>query len=131
VQGATPKTDPDLVQQRRVVDAFLAASRNGDFDALLEVLDPDVVFRADRGRLAAAVEAPALVTGAEDVARVILSRGSRFARFARPAIVNGNAGVVVAPNDRPIAVVGFTVTGGRIVEIDLIADPEKLERLPL
>jgi RNA polymerase sigma-70 factor (ECF subfamily) len=129
VRGATPRTDPDLEQQRKVVDAFLAASRNGDFQALLEVLDPDVVFRADRGRLA--VEAPALVRGAQDVARQILSRGSRFAPFARPAVVNGNAGVVVAPAGKPIAVVGFTVADGRIVEIDLIADPEKLSGLSL
>jgi RNA polymerase sigma-70 factor (ECF subfamily) len=132
VRGATPKMDPDLAEQRRVVDAFLAASRNGDFEALIEVLDPDVVFRADRGRLAAGIDAPALVTGAEDVARqVVLARGSRFAPYARPAIVNGTAGVVVAPAGRPIAVVGFTVARGRIVEIDLIADPEKLARLPL
>jgi RNA polymerase sigma factor (sigma-70 family) len=131
VRGATPKTDPDLAEQRKVVDAFLAASRNGDFDALIEVLDPDVVFRADRGRLAAAIEAPALVTGAEDVARQILSRGSRFAPLAWPAIVNGTAGVVVAPAGRPVAVVGFTVARGRIVEIDVIADPEKLAGLQL
>ena len=129
VRGATPRTDPDLAQQRKVVDAFLTASRNGDFEALLEVLDPDVVFRADRGRLAAG--APALVRGAQDVARQILSRGSRFAPFGRPAIVNGNAGVVVAPAGKPIAVVGFTVADGRIVEIDVIADPEKLGGLEL
>src|SRR5437899_10330322 len=108
VRGATPRTDPDLAQQRKVVDAFLAASRNGDFEALLEVLDPDVVFRVDRGRLAAR-EAPPIVTGARDVAGQVLSRGSRFAPFGRPAIVNGNAGVVVAPAGKPIAVVGFTV----------------------
>jgi RNA polymerase sigma factor (sigma-70 family) len=131
VRGATPKTDPDLAEQRKVVDAFLAASRNGDFDGLLEVLDPDVVFRADRGRLAAGTGAQALATGAEQVAEQILSRGSRFAPFARPAIVNGHAGVVVAPAGKPIAVVGFTVVRGRIVEIDLIADPDKLAGLSL
>jgi RNA polymerase sigma factor (sigma-70 family) len=131
VRGATPKTDPDLAEQRKVVDAFLAASRNGDFDGLLEVLDPDVVFRADRGRLAAGTGAQARVTGAEQVAEQILSRGSRFAPFARPAIVNGHAGVVVAPAGKPIAVVGFTVVRGRIVEIDLIADPDKLAGLSL
>jgi RNA polymerase sigma-70 factor (ECF subfamily) len=129
VRGATPRTDPDLAQQRKVVDAFFAASRNGDFEALLEVLDPDVVFRADRGRLG--VAAPTIVTGAENVARQILERGSRFAPFGRPAIVNGNAGVVVAPAGKPVAVVGFTVTDGRIVEIDVIADPEKLGGLSL
>jgi RNA polymerase sigma factor (sigma-70 family) len=124
VRGATPRTDPDLAQQRKVVDAFLAASRNGDFEALLEVLDPDVVFRVDRGRLG--VAGPRVVTGAEKVARQVLSRGSRFAPYGRPAIVNGNAGVVVAPAGAPIAVVGFTVADGRIVEIDVIADPDKL-----
>jgi RNA polymerase sigma-70 factor (ECF subfamily) len=129
VRGATPQTDPDLAEQRRVVDAFLAAARDGDFDGLIKVLDPEVVFRADRGRLAAAVEASPLVTGAKEVAEQVLSRGMRFARFARPAIVNGNAGVVVTPKDEPIAVIGFTVAQGRIVEIDLIADPEKLPGL--
>jgi RNA polymerase sigma factor (sigma-70 family) len=127
VRGATPRTDPDLREQRRVVDAFLAASRAGDFEALLEVLDPDVVFRADVGPRVARMP----VHGAEEVARTILARGSRMAPFARPAIVNGNAGVIVVPADRPIAVVGFGVASGRIVEIDLIADPAKLRRLRL
>jgi RNA polymerase sigma-70 factor (ECF subfamily) len=127
VRGATPRTDPDLEQQRKVVDAFLAASRNGDFEALVEILDPDVVFRIDRGRLG--VTGPRIVTGAEKVARQVLSRGSRFAPFGRHAVVNGSAGVVVAPAGRPIAVVGFTVAEGRIVEIDVIADPEKLGAL--
>ena len=122
VQGAAPVTDPDLREQRRVVDAFLAASRAGDFEALLEVLDPEVVFRADVGRR----EARMPVAGAANVARTILARGSRLAPYARPAIVNGNAGVIVVPGERPIAVVAFTVTEGRIVEIDLVADPRKL-----
>ena len=126
VQGATPRTDPDLREQRRVVDAFLAASRAGDFEALLEVLDPDVVFRADLG----AREARPTVEGAEAVAQRILTRGSRFAPHARPAIVNGNAGVIVVPGTKPIAVVGFSVADGRITEIDLIADPAKLARMP-
>src|SRR5215467_13642616 len=91
VQGATPRTDPDLREQRRVVDAFLAAARNGDFEALLEVLDPDVVFRADTGPH----DARAPVIGAENVAHRVLARGSRLAPYARPAIVNGNAGVIV------------------------------------
>ena len=125
VRGATPRTDPDLREQRRVVDAFLAASRAGDFEALLKVLDPDVVFRADRGPRGVRVP----VTGAEEVAETILARGSRFAAYARPAIVNGNAGVIVVPGQKPIAVVSFSVAGGRIVEIDLVADPAKLRRL--
>jgi RNA polymerase sigma-70 factor (ECF subfamily) len=125
VRGATPRTDPDRREQRRVVDAFLAASRAGDFEALLKVLDPDVVFRADRGPRGVRVP----VTGAEEVAQTILARGSRFAAYARPAIVNGNAGVIVVPGEKPIAVVSFSVAGGRIVEIDLVADPAKLRRL--
>ena len=127
VQGATPRTDPDLREQRRVVDAFLAASRAGDFEALLEVLDPDVVFRIDTGPFGD--RRP--IVGAHDVAQRILARGSRLAPHARPAIVNGNVGVIVVPGTTPIAVVGFAVAGGRIVEIDLVADPEKLARLEL
>jgi RNA polymerase sigma-70 factor (ECF subfamily) len=127
VQGATPRTDPDLREQRRVVDAFLAASRAGDFEALLEVLDPDVVFRIDTGPHGD--RAP--VVGARPVAERILARGSRLAPHARPAIVNGNAGVIVVPGDVPVAVVGFAVAGGRIVEIDLVADPAKLARVGL
>jgi RNA polymerase sigma factor (sigma-70 family) len=125
VRGSTPRTDPDLREQRRVVEAFLAASRAGDFEALLEVLDPDVVFRADGGRR----DRRPPVVGAADVARTILARGSRFAPYAWPAIVNGNAGVIVVQATKPIAVVGFTVAGGRIVEIDLVADPVKLRRI--
>jgi RNA polymerase sigma factor (sigma-70 family) len=124
VRGATPVSEPDLRRQREVVDAFLAASRAGDFEALLEVLDPDVVFRIDAGGIAPRARPP--VVGAEAVARQVLSRGARFAEFARPAIVNGGAGFVIVPVDRPFAVVGFNVSDGRIVEIDLIADPEKL-----
>jgi RNA polymerase sigma-70 factor (ECF subfamily) len=121
VQGAAPAPDPDLAEQRRVVDAFLAAARAGDFDALIEVLDPDVVFRIDtRAREREAVE------GADAVAAQILTRGRPFAPLGRPAIVNGAAGVIVMPGDRPIAVVGFTVANGRIAEIDVIANPDKL-----
>ena len=131
VQGSVPDSDPDLVEQRRLVDAFLAAARVGDFDALVAVLDPDVVLRADRGRLPVAARRPAVVRGAAEVARQVLSGGRRFAPFARPAVVNGGAGFVVVPRRRPIAVAGFTVAGGRIVEIDLVADPEKLKALTI
>jgi len=127
VQGATPRTDPDLREQRRVVDAFLAASRAGDFEALLEVLDPDVVFRIDTGPHG---DRPPVV-GARPVAERILARGSRLAAHARPAIVNGNAGVIVVPGNVPVAVVGFAVAEGRIVEIALIADPAKLANVGL
>ncbi len=124
VRGASPQTDPDVREQRRVIDAFLAASRAGDFEALLEVLDPDVVFRLDTGGVAPRARPP--VEGAEAVAAQILERGMPFAPFARPAIVNGNAGVIVIPREKPVAVVGFVVTDGRIAEIDVIADPAKL-----
>jgi RNA polymerase sigma-70 factor (ECF subfamily) len=122
VQGAAPVQEPDLSRQREVVDAFLAASRAGDFDALVAVLDPDVVFRTD-------VRPP--ITGAAAAARQVIARGMRFAPLARHALVNGAAGVVVGPHDRPIAVVGFTITGDRIVEIDLVTSPETLKRLTL
>ena len=125
VQGQAPRPDADLAKQRKVVDAFLAASRAGDFEGLIAVLDPDVVFRADRGPAGK----PTSVEGAAAVAQQVLARGSRFAPFARPAIVNGAAGVVVAPGRKPIAVVGFTVAAGRIAEIDVIADPAKLRGL--
>ena len=124
VQGAAPSPDADLARQREVVDAFLAASRAGDFEALVAVLDPDVVFRSDRGLTSPLAGPP--VTGAAVVAEMILERGSRFAPDARPALVNGTAGFVVVRNRRPFAVVGFTVSNGRIAEIDLITDPEKL-----
>jgi RNA polymerase sigma-70 factor (ECF subfamily) len=124
VQGANPALDADLSDQRAVVDAFLAASRAGDLQGLLAVLDPDVVFRADTGP--AQRDARPTTRGASAVARRVLSRGSRLAPHARPALVNGAAGVVVGPPGRPFAVVGFTVSGGRITQIDLITDPAKL-----
>jgi RNA polymerase sigma-70 factor (ECF subfamily) len=128
VRGATPVVEPDVKRQRQVVDAFLAAARGGDFEGLVAVLDPEVVFRADRGRLAVA-DAPPVVTGAAAVAEQILARAPRFARFARPATVNGAAGLLVVSRDRPIAVLGFTISHDRIVELDLIADPDKLSAL--
>ena len=127
VRGAHPSSDVDLREQRRVVDAFLAASRAGDFDALLDVLDPDVVFRIDAGGIGPRARPP--VEGAEAVAAQILERGAPLAPYARPAIVNGAAGVVVVPHDKPIAVVGFVIARGRITEIDLVADPAKLPDL--
>jgi RNA polymerase sigma factor (sigma-70 family) len=129
VRGAAPEPDRDLERQREVVDAFLAASRGGDFEGLLAVLDPDVVFRIDGGGIGPRAREP--VVGAEAVARQILERGTPFAPLARPAIVNGAAGAVVGRGDRPFAVVSFTVADGRIVEIDVIADPAKLERARL
>ena len=127
VRGATPKEDADLAQQRKLVDAFLAASRDGDFQALVAILDPDVVFRVDAGGRGPNAREP--ITGPEAVARQVLARGRPFARFARPARVNGRAGVVIAPGGHPLAVAGFTTAHGRIVAIDLITDRDKLPRL--
>jgi RNA polymerase sigma-70 factor, ECF subfamily len=127
VRSASPNPDADVGAQRKVVDAFLAASRAGDFEALLAVLDPDVVFRLDVGDVPTLARAP--VVGAEPVAKQILERGTPFAPFARPALVNGAAGAIVVRAGRPLAVVGFTVAGGRVAAIDVVADPEKLRGL--
>src|SRR5215218_9612853 len=126
VRGAAPSPDADLGRQREVVDAFLAAARNGDFDALLAVLDPEVVLRADPG----AAGTSRVVRGARAVAGQALTF-SQFAPFARLALVNGAAGLVTAPEGRPLSVMGFTVRRGKVVEIDLLADPERLGRLEL
>jgi RNA polymerase sigma factor (sigma-70 family) len=127
VQGAAPNPDTDPARQRKIVDAFLAASRAGDFDALLALLDPDVVFRADTGSISPFARPP--ITGDAAVAAQVLSRGSRLAPQARPALVNGTAGLVVGPRRKPFAVVGFTIAHGRIVAIDLITNPDKLRGL--
>ncbi len=125
VQGAATVPDADLAHQRGVVDAFLAASRGGDFDALLAVLDPDVVLRSD----SAAVHSGASreVRGAPAVARQFSGR----AREAQPALVNGAVGLVWAPGGRPRVVFGFTITRGKIIAIDMVADPERLGQLDL
>jgi RNA polymerase sigma-70 factor (ECF subfamily) len=126
VQGSAPVTEPDPARQRQVVDAFFSAARDGDFEALVSVLDPEVVLRSDRG----ALPGSAVVRGAEAVA----SQALMFAgpeRMVRPALVNGAAGVVVTVDGRPVAVMGFTVADGRIVAIDALGDPERLDRLDL
>jgi hypothetical protein len=129
VHGATPIPDVDLARQREVVDAFLAAARENDFEALVAVLDPDVVLRADRGALPAG--ASRVVRGARTVAKNAL-KFWRLAGFARPALVNGAAGIVAfGPDGRPFSVLGFTVRLGTIVEIDVLADPARLSRLNL
>src|ERR671911_1111054 len=110
VRGAAPASDADLGRQREVVDAFLAASRGGDFDALLAVLDPDVVLRADYG----AAGTSRVVRGARAVAGQALTF-SQFAPFARLALVNGAAGLVTAPGGRPLSVMGFTVRRGKVI----------------
>ena len=128
VQGAAAAPDPDLARQREVVDAFFAAARDGDFDALVAVLHPDVVLRSDGG--AVRPGASFVMRGAREVAESALSF-ARMSPFVRPALVNGAAGVVVAPHGRPFSVMGFTVRDGKIVEIDGIADPERLQKLDL
>jgi RNA polymerase sigma factor (sigma-70 family) len=128
VRGLSPEPERDIARQREVVDAFLAASRAGDFEALLAVLDPDVVFRIDSG---AGPQARPPVLGAPAVAERLLARGARFAPHARPAIVNGTAGLIVPAEVGLRAVVGFTVAGGKVTAIDLITDRAKLHRLRL
>jgi RNA polymerase sigma factor (sigma-70 family) len=126
VRGADTSYELDLTRQREVVDAFLAAARDGDFDALVAVLDPDVVLRSDRAALPA--DAPREVRGAPAVARrALVGR----ARAARPALVDGAVGVVVTPRGRLLMVLDFKIRGGKIVEIDAVADPERLNQLDL
>jgi hypothetical protein len=120
VQGGAEVRDSDLARQREVVDAFLAASRGGNFDALLALLDPEVVLRADSA--AVQVGASREVRGAAAVADTFSGR----ARFAKPALVDGAAGAVWAPGGLPRVVFGFTIVRKKIVGIELIADPERL-----
>ena len=127
VKGAEiPAPDPDLARQREVVDAFFLAARGGDFDALVAVLDPDVVLRADFGARRPA--ASTVIHGAAAVARQALLGASPAAKL-HPALVNGAAGVVITLRGRPFAVMAFTVAAGKIVAIDTIADPERVRRI--
>ena len=128
VQGEKAIPDADLDTQRQVVDAFLAAARDGDFEGLVEVLDPDVVLRADPG--AAAIGSARVVRGAANVAR----QASAFSRLdidVRPALVNGAVGTVTLRDGRPFAIAGFTIRNQRIVEMDVLADPERLSQIDL
>ncbi len=125
VEGEPVVPDPDLGRQREVVGAFMAASREGDFEGLVAVLHPDVVLRADM-----ALGDSRRVRGAEAVAGQARMY-HRLERFSRPALVNGAAGMVVAGDERTYAVLGFTVAGGKIVAIDILADPARLEQLDL
>ena len=128
VQAQAPVPDPDPARQRSVVDAFFAAARRGDFDALVAVLDPDIVLREDGGTERPDVSA--VIRGASAVAGRALTF-SRLSPYVRPILVNGAAGVVVAPGGRPFAVMAFTVTDGKIVEIDVLADPQRLSEIEL
>ncbi|MGH9386731.1 MAG: RNA polymerase sigma factor SigJ [Vicinamibacterales bacterium] len=128
VQSRAPRADPDLRQQRRVVDAFMAAAREGDFEGLVAVLDPDIVLRADAGAL----------TGMSRVVRGASAVAAQAATFSRSGLtnqlvlVNGHLGFVSRRADRRVfAVIGFTIAGGKVVEMDILADPERLSRLDL
>jgi RNA polymerase sigma-70 factor, ECF subfamily len=128
VQSTAPSPDPDVRQQRRVLDAFMAAVRDGDFERLVAVLDPEIVLRADGGALAGASR---VVRGPRAVAAQAASF-SRLGLSSQFVLVNGNLGVVSRrPDGRLFAVLGFTIAGGKIVEIDILADPERLGRLDL
>src|ERR1700733_383671 len=126
VRGAAPIPDVDLTQQRRVVDAFLAAVRAGDFEGLMAVLDPEVLLRSEQ-----------IPGGLKELrgARVVAEQALMFSRAAasvQPLLVNGAAGIVSwRPGGQPFSVMGFTVRGGRIVEIDVLRDPARLSRLDL
>jgi RNA polymerase sigma-70 factor (ECF subfamily) len=128
VQGAPTTPDADVVRQREVVDAFFAAARNGDFEALVAVLDPDVVLRSDGGTARPAMTR--ILHGAAAVAGGALTY-ARAAQALRPVLVNGAAGVLVGPPGRPFSVMAFTVVDGKIVAIDAVADPDRLARLDL
>ena len=126
VQGEGKVPDADLETQRRVVDAFLAASREGDFDQLVAVLDPDVVLRADFGHAGES----RVVRGAREVAGQALFY-AQFGLEMRPVLVNGAVGMVTFQNGEPFSLGAVTVRGGRIVELDFLADPERLRELDL
>jgi RNA polymerase sigma-70 factor (ECF subfamily) len=125
VQGAGKDIDADITEQQRIVDAFLAASRNGDFEGLLAVLDPDVVVRADDAaiRLGASRE----TRGAQAVAKTYMGR----AQTARSALLDGVVGAIVAPRGQLLLVLDFTIADGKIVGIDAVADPERLRAIDL
>jgi RNA polymerase sigma-70 factor, ECF subfamily len=128
VQGQAPTSDADLRTQRRVVDAFLAAVRDGDFEALVAVLDPAIVLRADGG---AAKGMSRLVHGAQ----AVVAQAAAFSKLglsSQVVLVNGHIGVVSRlPDGRLLSVIGFTIAGGKVVEMDILADPDRLSRLDL
>jgi RNA polymerase sigma factor (sigma-70 family) len=123
VRGSVPPSDADVAEQRRVVEAFLAAARSGDFEALLNVLDPDVVFRFHTAK--GDPRARPATVGAERVARRAAAGGPRFARYCRVAMVNGAPGLVVEIEGKRFAVMGCTVKDGRLTAIDLVLAPQR------
>jgi RNA polymerase sigma-70 factor (ECF subfamily) len=128
VQGQAPTSDADLRKQRRVVDAFLAAVQEGDFEALVAVLDPAIVLRADGG---AAKGMSRLVRGPQ----AVVAQAAAFSKLglsSQVVLVNGNIGVMSRlPDGRLLSVIGFTIAGGKVVEMDILADPDRLSRLDL
>lgn len=128
VRGQAPAPDPDITSQREAIDAFFAAAHDGDVDRLVAVLDPDVVLRSDRGmrRPGASV----VIRGADAVAERAMSF-SGLSPHAKPALVNGSAGVVVMRRGQPFAIMGFTVIGSRIVDINVLSDPDRLRHIDL
>jgi RNA polymerase sigma factor (sigma-70 family) len=128
LRTADTVAETDVTRQRRVVDAFLAASRDGDFEALLAVLDPDVVARADPGAVPAGM--PAHMRGARAVAKQALAFSQRV-QYAKPALVNGAVGIAVAPHGRLSTVMMFTIARGRIVDIEVVTEPGHLRQIDL
>ena len=128
VQGQAPTSDADLRKQRRVIDAFLAAVQDGDFEALVTVLDPEIVLRADGGAVKGMSR---LVRGAQ----AVVAQAAAFSKLglsSQVVLVNGNIGVVSRlPDGRLLSVIGFTIAGGKVVEMDILADPDRLGRLDL
>lgn len=129
LQGSPTVPDADLTTQRRVVDAFLTASRAGDFEALVRILDPDIVFRVDAGTRTQVT--PTLLSGARAVAEHTAAVGPHFATLCHPALVNGAAGIIATGRAGLVAVVGVTVVNERIAELDLVLDPVKLAGLDI
>jgi RNA polymerase sigma-70 factor (ECF subfamily) len=128
LRGAAVPAEADAGRQREIADAFLAAARGDDFEGLLAVLDPAVVLRADAGT--GPLGPSRLINGAPGVVAQA-NRFARLARFAHPVLVNGTPGFLVAPNGQPVALIGLAVRDGKITEIDILADPERISRLDL
>ena len=124
VRGSTPPTDADVAEQRRVIDAFLAAARAGDFEALMNVLDPDIVLRVHTGEGDPRAEVLA-ATGPEKVVERIVTQGREFLPLVRPAMVNGAPGTVAERDGKILGATAYTVRNGRIVTMDLVIDPER------
>jgi RNA polymerase sigma-70 factor (ECF subfamily) len=128
VQGQAPTSETDLRKQRRVVEAFLAAVQHGDFEALVTVLDPEIVLRADGGAVKGMSR---FVRGAQ----AVMAQAAAFSKLglsSQVALVNGNIGVVSRlPDGRVLSVIGFTIADGKVVEMDILADPDRLNRLDL